>query len=81
MIIRFLYLHKTKRQTVHEQSYVRAKFILPILASKFSSEVEDIVLDVFKVNQLYRRNRFETIIKASPQIIVVQFLFYILEHL
>ncbi len=36
--------------------------------------MERIIPNVIKVYQFYRRNNFETVIKASTEVIIVQFL-------
>ena len=43
--------------------------------------MERIIPNVIKVYQLYRRNSFETIIKASTEVIIVQFLTNIFQNL
>ena len=43
--------------------------------------MERIIPNVIKVYQLYRRNSFETIVKASTEIIIVQFLANIFQNL
>ena len=43
--------------------------------------MERIISNVIKVYQLYRRNSFETVVKASTEIIIVQFLANIFQNL
>ena len=43
--------------------------------------MERIIPNVIKVYQLYRRNSFETVIKASTEVIIVQFLTNIFQNL
>ena len=81
MIVGFLHFYKAKWQSVYEQSNVRTKFVLSVLTGKFGCEMECIIPNVIKVYQLYRRNSFETIIKASTEVIIVQFLTNIFQNL
>ena len=43
--------------------------------------MERIIPNVIKVYQLYRRNSFETVVKASTEVIIVQFLTNIFQNL
>ncbi len=53
---------------------VRAEIILSVLACKFSSAVIYIPIRVFIVNEPNRRSAYKSLIKALPQIIVIEFL-------
>lgn len=81
MIIRFLHFYKTKWQTIHKQSDVRSELILSVFTSKLSCKMECVVYDVIKVNQFYRRYGLQTIIKATSQIVIIQFFPNIFQNL
>ena len=81
MIVGFLNFNKAKRQTVHKQSDVRAELILPVLTGKLGCKMECIILYVVKVNQFYRRYGFETVIKTTTKIIIIQFLANVFQYL
>ena len=81
MIVGFLHFYKTKWQSVYEQSNVRTKFVLSVLTGKFGCEMKRIIPNVIKVNQLYRRYGFQTIIKATTEIIIIQFFTNIFQDL
>ena len=50
MVIRFLHLDKNEGKTVNEQRDVRSEVVFTIAASKFSREMEDVILWIFKVD-------------------------------
>ena len=81
MIIWFLYFYKAKRQSVYKQGNVWSKLILTILAGKLCGKMECVVFYMVEVHQFYRRYSFQTIIKATAKVVIVQFLTDVFQHL
>jgi hypothetical protein len=64
-VIWFLYFYEYKRHTVNKHGYIRTELIFTVLVSELGANKKAIIIEIFKVNQLYTGHGGQSLEKGS----------------